>query len=343
MKMPRRLLAFLLVVGLAGVAQVAQQAEPSGGKMAAAATKFLDSLTADQKAKCTFPVDSPERRNWLFTPQQDKERKYTRKGLPLEEMNDAQRQAAMALVQAATSPSGYKKVETIMSLESLLRELEKNGAMVRNPGWYFFTVFGDPSKTGRWGWRVEGHHLSLNFLMDGGRVVSATPAFFGANPATVKDGGRKGLRTLPEAEDLARDLFKSLDDSQKQTAMQEKQHPEIQEKTDAPKVGGPQGLAAAKMTPPQRQTLLRLLESYAGRLADDIAHSEMANVEKAGLDQVHFSYYGGTEPGKPYTYRIHGPTVVIEFLNVQADSARNPANHIHSSWRYLKGDFGAAQ
>src|SRR5437867_3823750 len=139
-----------------------------------------------------------------------------------------------------------------MSLESILNELEKGGAIVRNPEWYFFTIFGTPTKTGKWGWRVEGHHLSLNFAVDGGKVVATTPAVFGANPATVMQGPRQGTRTLPEADDLAKELFKSLDEAQKKIAYQEKQFPEIQGKTPAPQVGAPVGLAAAKMTPPQR-------------------------------------------------------------------------------------------
>src|SRR5262249_32433846 len=152
--------------------------------------------------------------NWHFIPLQDQEKKSTRKGLPLAEMNADQRKAALDLLKAGTSPGGDKKATTIMSLEAILKELEKGGAMVRNPDWYFFSIFGKPSNSGRWGWRVEGHHLALNFVVDGGKVVSSTPAFFGANPAKVKGGPRDGLRTLPEAEDLARDLFNSLDGDQ---------------------------------------------------------------------------------------------------------------------------------
>ncbi len=227
-----------------------------------------------------------------------------------------------------------------MSLEAILRELEKGGATVRNPDWYFFSVFGKPTKSSRWGWRVEGHHLALNFVIDGGKVVSSTPAFFGANPATVKDGPRKGLRTLPEAEDFARDLFKSLEEDQKQLAFQKAQFPEIEQAKKAPAVGAPMGLAANKMNDQQRQLLMHLVQAYADRMPADIAAEELTQVRDGGVDKIHFAYAGGTQTGQPYSYRIQGPTFIIEFLNVQEDSAHNKANHIHSAWRNIKGDFG---
>jgi hypothetical protein len=171
-------------------------------------------------------------------------------------------------------------------------------------------------------------------------VVSATPAFYGANPAIVKQGPQKGKRTLSNADDLARELFKSLDAEQKKLAFQEKEFPEPEAATKAPKVGEPKGLPAAKMNEKQRDMLVKLLKAYTERMAADVAAAEMADVEKAGIDQVYFAFAGDTEPGKPHTYRIQGPTFLVEFLNEQADSAKNPANHIHSVWRRIKGDFG---
>jgi hypothetical protein len=307
--------------------------------MTRAAEKFVLSLKPEQKAKAVLAFDDKERLNWHFTPQQDNNRKATRKGLPLEEMTDEQKQAALDLLKAGTSADGDKKALTIMSLESILHELEKNGRMVRNPSWYFFAIFGQPASTGKWGWRVEGHHLALNFVVDGGKLSASTPAFFGANPATVKAGPRKGLRTLPEAEDLARDLFKSLDEGQQKVAYQAKNFPEIKEASPDSGVGEPKGLQAAKMTAKQRDLLTQLLQAYTNRMPADVAEVEMGEVRKAG-GNLFFAYAGGLEPGKPHTYRIHGPTFVVEFLNVQNDSAGNPANHIHSVWRKVKGDFG---
>jgi hypothetical protein len=307
--------------------------------MAGAAAAFLDTLTPEQRARATFGFDDPERLNWHFIPLQDKQKKSTRKGLPLLDMTDAQRQAAMELLRTGTSEHGFEQARTIMSLESILHELEKNGTNVRNPDWYFFSIFGTPAKTGKWGWRVEGHHLSLNYTVENGQVVSATPAFFGANPATVKAGPKKGLRTLPNAEDLARKLFLALDEQQQKTARQEAHFKEISGYTSAPQLGPPTGLSAGKMTPAQRELLVQLIKAYADRMPADVAAEQMRQVEAGGLDAIHFGWSGGVEPGQPHTYRVQGPKFVVKFLNVQADSAGNPANHIHSAWRVPQGDF----
>jgi hypothetical protein len=340
MKLRRIILSAILLASVAGVASLAQKAAPPSVKMVAAAEDLLHGLTADQKAKATFPFDSKERTNWYFVPLQDNNRRPTRKGLPLGEMTGEQKKTAIAMVRAGTSASGAETALTIMSLESILRDLEKNGAMVRDPQWYFFTIFGTPSKTGKWGWRVEGHHLSLNFVVDGGQVTAATPAFFGANPATVKAGPRAGLRTLAEAEDLALELFKALDADQKKAAYRNKPFTEPAQGTAAPKLGPPQGVAAANLTAPQGDILKKLVQSYAHRMPAEVAEIELKRLREAGPDKIHFAYSGAAEPGQGHTYRIQGPTFVIEFLNMQADSAGNPANHIHSVWRRIQGDFG---
>jgi hypothetical protein len=336
----RMLLAAMLLAGLVVVGAVSKEGEGAGERMAAAAGKLADSLNADQKAKALYGFDDKERTNWYFVPHQEN-KKPLRKGLRMDQMTDEQRKATLELVRAGTSAAGFVKATTIMSLESILADLEKNGANVRDPSWYWMTLFGTPSKTGRWGWRIEGHHLSLNFVVDKGKVAAATPAFFGANPARVMGGDKKGLRTLPEAEDLALELFGSLDEDQKKTALQGKVFPEIEQGKPAPTVGKPVGLPAAKMTPKQRDTLLHLIDGYAARMEPEVAAAEMDEVKRAGLDGVHFAFAQDRDkPGRPWTYRVQGPTFLIEFLDVQPDSAGNPVNHIHSCWRSMNGDFG---
>jgi hypothetical protein len=340
MKLYRVGFALVALATLVGIAYVGQAVESSGARMTSTAQRLVDSLNDEQRAKAVFSFDDKERTNWHFVPYQTPDKKPMRKGLRLEDMTEAQRDMARDLLKVGTSPEGYTKANTIMGLEAILRELEMGKGAVRDPQWYFFAFFGAPSKTGRWGWRVEGHHLSLNFVVDGGQLVSATPFFLGANPAVIPDGPRKGERPLPETEDLVKDLVKSLDESQRKVALQEKQFGEIEEGKPAAGVGEPKGLPAAKMTEGQKASLLKLLEAYANRMPAEVAETELRQMKEAGLDKVHFAYAGSLEPGKEHSYRVQGPTFVIQFLNVQADSARNPANHIHSAWRSLKGDFG---
>jgi len=340
MKLSRVLLALTLVVALTGVAYVEQAQQLSGVKMARAAKALLVTLSPDQKARISVPFEDRERLNWHFVPLEDKQKHSTRKGLPLEAMSNEQKEAALALLRAGTSGDGYSSATAIMSLETILKELEQGRGPVRNPGWYFFTVFSTPSNSSKWGWRVEGHHLSLNFVLAGGKVLSATPAFMGANPATVMAGDQKGKRTLAKAEDLAKALYRSLDEEQKRVAHQNKQFPEIEGASDTPHVGSARGIAVSQMSPSQRNLLMRLLQAYLDRMPADVAESELASLTRAGIENIHFAFAGGLETGEPHTYRLQGPTFVVEFLNVQADSAHNPANHIHSAWRTIHGDFG---
>lgn len=336
-----RLVAGLVcLAGFAAVGLIGREERPPAEKMAEAADQFLDSLTPELRKKAAYEFDDPHRTAWFFTPQQDGDRNPTRKGLRFEEMNDDQKKKALALVKTGTSARGYEQATTIMSLEGILREAEKKGKMVRNPDWYFVSVFGKPAKTGKWGWRVEGHHLSVSFTLDRGQVESPTPYFFGANPATVKNGPRAGLRTLPEVEDLARELIKSFDAGQVTAARRDNHFPEIAENTPAARIAEPVGLAGAGMTDKQRATLLKLVEAYTNRMPPNVGAAELKAVKDAGLEKVHFAFSGEAAPGKPYTYQVQGPTFVAQFLNIQNDGSGNPNNHIHSVWRRLPADFG---
>lgn len=340
MKILRLLFALGLTVVAAGVAYVGERDDSAAASMTAAAQKFLDSLSDEQKAKATFAFEAEERFNWQFMRDRADNSRY--KGLPLEEMTAQQRKAALDLLKAGTSPAGNDQATTIMSLESLFPEFAKKGGPVRNPHWYFFTVFGKPATTGKWGWRVQGHHLSLNYTFEDGKVIAVTPIFFGAEPVEVKRGPRKGLRLFTEADDVGKQLFASLDDNQRKSALQEKPFPRMQARGKKPAAGEPVGLAAAGMTEQQRDLLVRLLHAYTDRLPTDVGKAQFAQIEAAGIDKIHFAFTGSVEPGQKHAYRLQGPTFLIEFSNEQDDSDKNTANHVHSVWRNLKGDFGLA-
>ena len=335
----------LTVTAFTTVALIGQgQPKTSAGKMQAAADKFLGSLSPELKKKAAFDFNDAHRMKWFFTPQQDKDRKFTRKGARLEEMSAEQKTAAMALLKTGLSTKGYEQATSIVGMEAVLGELEgSKGAMVRNTGWYFVSVFGEPSSTGKWGWRFEGHHLSVNYTLDKGEVVSATPLLFGVNPADVKAGEKKGLRVTPEIEDLARALIKSLSAEQDKVAKQPKEFGEIKEGQPKADVGAPVGITADKLTAEQRATLAKLLQAYTDRMPEDLAATEQKRAKDTPLAKMYFAYAGSPVPGEAYTYRVYAPDFVVEFLNVQADSAKNPANHIHSAWRRLPADFALSE
>ena len=341
-----RFAAFALTLaGVVGVALVGRTApDTTGGKMKAAADAFLTSLTPELKTKASFDFADKHRTAWYFTPQQNKEKTFTRKGARLEEMTAEQKKAALALLRTGVSTKGYEQATTIIGLENLLLELEgPKGAMTRNSGWYFVSVFGDPSNTGKWGWRFEGHHLSVNYTLDKGEVVVGAPMLFASNPAEVKEGSKKGLRPLPEIEDHVRALIKALDADQTKVAKQAKEFGEIKEGQASAGVGDPVGITADKLTAGQKAALLKLLQAYADRMPEELAAVEMKRAKATPDAKLFFAYSGTATPGEPYTYRVQGPEFVVEFLNVQKDAAGNAANHIHSAWRRLPIDFGLSE
>jgi hypothetical protein len=323
-----------IAVVCAGVIGLVAAAERSSSAMAPAATKFLASLSADQRAKATFPFsDSKERENWHYIPRE-------RKGLPIKAMSDGQRTFAKGLLRTGLSQPGYLTATAIMDLETVLGDLERrdgHATIVRDPELYFFSIFGTPSASETWGWRVEGHHLSLNFTVVNGTLVASTPSFFGSNPAEVRDGPEKGLRILKGEEDAARALLQSLDRDQRRAATITNVAPNEIVTTNKVKVDplSPVGLAAAKMTTAERDLLTKLLDVYTSPMAPDVASDRMAKLKAAGIEKITFAWAGEEAHGRPHYYRVQGPTFLIEYDNTQ-----NDANHIHSVWRDFNGDFG---
>ncbi len=329
----------LLAAGV-GVAMLsaAHYRTNSIGLMTESAQAFLASLSAEQRAKAAFPLEGDERLFWHFIPTDDIPGRYKRPrlGLTLAEMSAHQKHLASALLSAGLSQRGFIKATTIMSLEDVLRILEKDTVGRRNPEKYHFSVFGTPSEDGIWSYRVEGHHVSLHFTIVKGKVATS-PTFFGANPAEVRDGPRKGLRALAKEEDLGRDLLVALDASQRKVAIVDPKAPaDILTSADrkAALTGQASGLHAAKMTAKQRQLLQDLLEEYAYNLPDPLAQMRLAQIKKAGTN-LHFAWAGVAEKGGPHYYRVQAAAFLIEYDNTQ-----NGANHIHSVWRDFEGDFG---
>lgn len=296
-----------------------------------AASALWAALTPEQQKQAGFEFEDAERKNFHFIPRE-------RKGLPLGRMTPTQRHLAHALLATGLSQRGFVQAVSIMSLEEILLHIEQGKGPKRDPELYFFSIFGTPGPTGTWGWRVEGHHLTLNFTMVNGRGIAGTPAFLGSNPGEVREGPRKGLRVLADVEDAGFKLIGMLDEAQRKTAVVDAKAPEEIKSGALPRAEPlePKGIAVAELKPEQSAALRELVRLYACRLRDEVARQDMARIEEAGWERVHFAWAGATEPGGgPHYYRIQGPTFLIEFDNIQ-----NNANHPHTAWRDLAGDFG---
>jgi hypothetical protein len=376
MRVHRRLVISSLVVAfplftlivVAGVAQMRL-----AGTMTDTAARLLASLTPEQKTRLNYDFDTLERFNWHYIPRM-------RKGLALRELSANQKKLALDLLRSGLSTYGYDTVQKIMSLEPILREREKDGSMpmVRDPENYYTLVFGTPSRETPWAWRIEGHHVSVNFTIAGGRVqddvIANTPLFFGAEPAEVQGGPTKGLRAIGAVEDKARALIDALDRQQQSLAIVSKTLPGdiFNGNNRAPDLGSmlnpmglarqpeplhPDGLPSAKMTAYQKQLLKTLIDEYLSRMPEEIA-VQRSRALAGEFDRVHFAWIGATRAADaPRPSRGLGcgpddarwvcvPLGFPYYYRVQGPSflieyMNTTGNHSHSVWRdFQNGDFG---
>ena len=305
-------------------------APTTSAQMVKAANTFLSALSPGQQKAVKMSFGDDERFNWHYVPRH-------RVGLALKEMTESQRRLAMQLLRVGLSQSGYLKATNIIALEAVLREIETWNWMGRDPDKYFFSFFGQPSKSGTWGWRMEGHHLSLNFTIVKGHLLATAPRFLGANPATVPHGDLRGLRPLSKEETLARELIGSLDLKQQRKAVfRNRAYRDIvtgSEVTVAPlKLVG---ISAKELNRSQLDLLVSLIDEYVTVMPPEIARQRMDAINRGELVDTYFGWAGGLKPGQPHYYRIQGPAFLIEYDNVQ-----NNANHIHTVWRDFTNDFG---
>ena len=346
-------------------------------RMGEAAANFIASLAPDQRRKCLLDFADQERRTrWYYTPGE-------RDGLPLDEMERQQQQLAHQLVAAGLSRSGYVTAATIIGLETVLDAFEgwRYPGRGRDPGWYYVAIFGRPDRTEPWGWRFEGHHISLNYTIVGGQIVAPTPTFFGSNPAEAPLGSGSTLRPLSGVEDLARELLQALTEEQQATAIIAPAAPPDIIMSNRPKVieaafslPTPQ-MMGQPMTPEQweavekRQKELGLTQAHLETLRYSSRPKGLpAAAMTAGQQEIFIALIG------EYINRIPEELAEIELAKVREqgldglhfawagglarrqphyyrlhgprflveyDNTQNDANHIHSVWRDPEDDFGA--
>ncbi len=322
------------------------------GPIVEAANRLLEVLRPDERDRLCLPLDAAEKRQWLNV-----HPNILRHGLLLADLGQQGRRAALAVMEATLSARGYQQARDIMRLNGLLVEL--TGHDVDFGEWpYFFSLFGSPSADGPWAWQIDGHHLNLNCLVAGDRLV-LTPSFMGSEPCRVASGSLAGTEVLVDEERSGLDLIRSLDDGQLATAVlrpsirPDDLPPELQHPIDGRMVAGAfkddavigyEGIRGDALTDGQRSLLERVIAAYVGWGRDDQAHIRMSEVS-AMLDETHFAWMGGRADDDPFYYRIHSPLVLIEFDHhpgIVWDNKMPSRNHIHSVMRTPNGgDYGA--
>jgi hypothetical protein len=327
---PVLVLALVVVAGL-GAERASMR---NVAMMSDAANAFLSSLPQEQRARAAFAFEAPERVRFHFIPPES----FERHGVPIKEMGQAQRERAHALLRTGLSQRGYMTATQIMEAEGILQMLEGGrGQFSRDPQLYFVSVFGTPSTTGTWGWRFEGHHLSLQYTIVEGDITVSSPTFLAAKPAEVPDGPRRGMRALARQEDAGRAMLSALTPQQRDVAVQA----DIPVRDVVARVAldidplAPVGIQASALDEAQRDILMEIVHAYTDVMTDEIAALRLAKIEDAGVGNLRFAWAGGTKRGEMSYFRVQGPTFLIEFSNTM-----NDPNHIHSGWREFGAEFG---
>jgi hypothetical protein len=324
-----KVFSFLIFLGISVMFMSLTFMRPDNSHIKAA-RELIDMLDVKQKMVALFPFEDTLRKIWTYLPTT-----VERKGLFLKDMTEDQKEKVHELLQIYLSKSGYAQTLNIIGLEPILFELE--GTAWRDPELYFIAIFGSPNADEPWGWKFEGHHIVLNFTIYGNEIAFE-PKFYGANPAEVRQGPKKGFRALAKEEDLAFELLNSLDQNQKKAVVISSQTfnsdivtthlPEI---SPLEQVGVPYG----NMSAAQQKKVMEIISEYLSDMPDQAAKERMKSLQNAGLDEIHFAWAGSLIKGSPHYYRLQGPTFLIEF-----DNSQNNANHIHSVWRDFDGDYG---
>jgi len=319
-----------LQTALIATVLVLPQSDPdreAARRMANGARGFLKTLDDAKRSRASFAFTDTVRKDWHFVPRE-------RPGVRLGDLDDAQAKAFRTLLDATLSDAGARKVDGVILLEEILREIESSPA--RDPGRYGISVFGEPWGGGPWGWRFEGHHLSLNVSAADGRVA-VTPFFLGANPGVVAKGPHEGLRVLGEEEDLALALARSLDERQRAKGVRAEGVPAdvILGPERAASFLEPAGIGASELDESQRARLAQLVRLYADDLEADLRGGALDRARGADVAGLRFLWVGPMDPGEAHYWRVQGNGFVIELDNVQGG-----ANHVHTVWRDLEDDFG---
>lgn len=342
--------ASLVLLGAALLALPSARADPASSGAArcvVAARVFLEGLVPEQRKRVVRPFDHAARRKPAHPPGAVPATTGIRTG----ELADGQRVRLHDFLGCGLSSQGYQKVIAVVRRAEVVRQAfakvpvaERETRSETGPGFFWITVFGEPSAEKPFGWRIEGHHLSIDFTVANGRLA-VSPAFLGAEPAVMTRGAWAGFRVLDAEFARGLELLESLTPPQRQRAVLGATLPAaLLAVPGGPGLPAtPAGLPAAALDEAQRTLLWRLVDEYVGNLEPGTAAQLRARIAADGVEKLHFAWMGPVARGQPVYYRLQGPSLQVEFLhapNAVAAAQGPDLNHIHVFWRVPGGDFG---
>ena len=311
----------------------------STAPMREATMAFIGTLTAEQRERTLFPVDSDEWRLW------NNVHRYARAGTSFQEMTEQQRRAAFEMIRASLSARGFAKSRNVMRLNGhladVLNRTDEYGEFL-----YWITIMGEPHETEPWGWQLDGHHLIINYFVLGDQVVM-TPTFMGSEPVTASTGRFAGAAVMQEEQDRGLAFMQSLETGQRARATIQSEKTRNNALAQAFRdnlVLDYAGIRATELTETQRAKLLGVIEEYVGNMSPGHARVRMEEVREH-LDDTYFAWIGDVSDDAVFYYRIQSPVILIEFdhqMPVALEGPRVPGRaHIHSVVRTPNGnDYG---
>ena len=311
---------------------------------------FVDSLTTLQKKRALLDFNDTARVKWNNLPVGLR----ARAGINIGAMSDGQRKLVHRILSASLSSQGYLKATSIMHLDNLLnifvdtmhkrKEIGDSAyQMMKDLKWthenYYLAVFGNPAGEGDWGYKLEGHHLSVNFTFHE-HQLSVTPMFVGTDPAEYPILQYAGWRVLSKEEDFGLKLIGSLSPQQRAKATMSNEVPGdiITSAESGKRLVDYWGIKGSELNSQQLETLKAIVREFVFNLVYEKAVTEYDKIIKAGIENVYFGWIGQYEEKKPHYYILNGPTFLIEFDN--NGGPRRAANHIHAIWREKGNEFG---
>jgi len=299
--------------------------QPIAQSMADTARELIASIDHKKKAELVYVFKNSSRENWHFFPNWS-----GRKGIPLSQFSNKQKGFIRELLHLLLTSEAFQEQENVRLIHGLRKDFKDPNNPMKL---YYLSIFGSPSTSTNWGWRFEGHHLSLNCTLVNGKILSVTPSFWGASPVRANNLDDREIELFFEEQVVCLSLVESLTESQRQKGeLNRSKGPQAKPKIFREDFQNDSGLYFSELKSKQQELLRRLIFTFAQKYRPEILEEVDQRKPIIDAETIRFSYRLNSERYISY-FRILSKEYLIEYDN-------QGGNHIHAAWRDFDGDFG---